>query len=125
MITRASVYAMRALCQMAKDPNKSHPGHSLFAAAGVPAAFGGKVMGLLCTACLIESARGPRGGYSFLWSPDQISLLDVVEACDGPIRFVDPLCPCPADADLDIARQLCEETLAASTIADLLVRAAV
>jgi len=39
----------------------------------------------LSVAGLLQTSRGARGGVSLARSPEQISLLEVVEAIDGPI----------------------------------------
>jgi Rrf2 family protein len=44
------------------------------------------VLGDLIRAGLVESVAGPGGGYSLTRAPNEISLLDVVEAAEGPIR---------------------------------------
>jgi hypothetical protein len=37
-------------------------------------------------AALLQSIKGPNGGYRLAKSPNEISLLEVLEAVDGPIR---------------------------------------
>lgn len=44
-----------------------------------------KVMQMLVRAGLANSARGPRGGYSTATDPDDVTLLQVYEAIEGPI----------------------------------------
>jgi Rrf2 family protein len=38
---------------------------------------------------LLESRRGPHGGYRLARSPTEISLLEVLKAVDGPVHLVD------------------------------------
>jgi Rrf2 family protein len=45
-----------------------------------------KVMQRLAREGLVESVRGPKGGFRVKGSPEEISLLDVYEAIDGPLR---------------------------------------
>src|SRR4030043_711904 len=45
----------------------------------------------LRTAGLVESVRGSKGGYSLAKSPSEISLKDVIEVLEGPLRLVDCL----------------------------------
>ena len=45
----------------------------------------------LRTAGLVKSVRGSKGGYSLAKRPSEISLKDVVEVLEGPIRLVDCL----------------------------------
>ena len=51
----------------------------------VPAAYLAKQMQLLRRAGIVESLRGKGGGYRLARSVDDISLLDIVAAIDGPM----------------------------------------
>jgi len=54
---------------------------------GVPPSFLGKIFQSLQRAGLVHSARGTGGGFSLSRSPSGISILDVMEAVEGPIAF--------------------------------------
>ncbi len=49
------------------------------------------VMRRLVRAGIVDSVRGPRGGFRLLPCPDDVSLKDVFEAVEGPIRLPDCL----------------------------------
>jgi Rrf2 family protein len=51
----------------------------------IPPSFLAKIVSQLSVAGLLQTSRGARGGVSLARSPEQISLLEVVEAIDGPI----------------------------------------
>ncbi|MHC4912957.1 MAG: RrF2 family transcriptional regulator [Planctomycetota bacterium] len=44
-----------------------------------------KIMRQLAMANVLRSKRGPRGGYSLARSPDKITMLEVLEAVQGPL----------------------------------------
>jgi len=44
-----------------------------------------KIMQLLVRANVLKSKRGPRGGFSLARDPKDISMLQVIEAVDGPL----------------------------------------
>ena len=46
-----------------------------------------KIFGTLVRAGLIRAVRGKNGGYLLARSPDEISILDVIEAVDGPMAL--------------------------------------
>jgi Rrf2 family protein len=59
----------------------------------IPAELLGKVLQALARAALIRSAPGVHGGYRLLKTIDRITLGQVVEAVEGPVR----LATCQAD----------------------------
>jgi Rrf2 family protein len=44
-----------------------------------------KIMRQLAMANVLRSKRGPRGGYSLARSPEKITMLEVLEAVQGPL----------------------------------------
>ena len=42
-----------------------------------------------CKAGLLESRRGLHGGYRLARSPDEITLLEILSAVDGPVQLID------------------------------------
>lgn len=54
---------------------------------GIPKAFLAKIAQFLEKAGILTIKRGKTGGYQLLKKPSQISLLEVVEAFEGPITF--------------------------------------
>jgi Rrf2 family protein len=53
----------------------------------IPPSFLAKIISQLSIAGLILTSRGARGGVTLARTPEEISLLDVVEAIDGPISL--------------------------------------
>lgn len=46
----------------------------------------GKVMQRLTPLGLVSSRRGPKGGFTLAASPEEVTLLQIVEAIEGPLR---------------------------------------
>lgn len=87
-ITRASDYAVRVMIHLAGLPLGSTVCQSeLSNAAEVSGHFLSKVLQQLVRAGLIRSQRGAGGGYALAISAGSVSLLDVVEAIEGPLRL--------------------------------------
>ncbi len=98
----------------------------------VPESYLRKVLQLLARAGLVASHRGVKGGFSLARDAHAITLRDVVEAVDGSLptwccvkekkRCSET--PCPVSAAFETAREKMAESLAQTSIADLIPRIA-
>jgi Rrf2 family protein len=127
-LSRASNYALQALAHMAGlSPDKPAASHVVAEAQGIPERFLLKVLKPLVDARVLLSLKGPHGGYRLARSPKQITLLDVVEAVDGPIRCEAPEVGKNGGAALDkrlqsvceAAAELTRQRLKKTTLAEL------
>jgi Rrf2 family protein len=110
-LTNASTYALRALGSLARHKNGAPtPSHETAREEGIPERFLLKIFKPLVAARILRSVKGPNGGYSLARPAKDITLLEVVEAVDGPVRGYAPLVD-DAKADrLDRKLQdICEE----------------
>ena len=86
-ITAKSKYAVRALVELAHRASDTPvPLVVIAEAREIPTQFLEQLFATLRRAGILQSHRGVYGGFSFNRSPDQVSVLDVVEALDGPIE---------------------------------------
>ena len=91
-LTRASSYALHALVFMATQKhNRPVPSHIVAQARGIPERFLLKVLKPLVSARVLASVKGPNGGYRLSRPAASVSMLEVIEAVDGPIRGQSPL----------------------------------
>jgi Rrf2 family protein len=87
-LTRAADYAVRIMIQLAGLPAGSRPNRAALAEAGeIPEHFVAKILQSLGRAGLIDSQRGMNGGFTLARPPEQVTLLEVVEAIEGPTRL--------------------------------------
>ena len=85
-ITRQADYAIRAVRYLARQGENQRAATSTVAREmKIPPSFLAKIISQLSIAGLLHTSRGARGGVSLAREPKDISLLDVVEAIDGPI----------------------------------------
>ena len=85
-ITRQADYAVRAVLYLARLGSDQRAATSQIAQEQqIPPSFLAKIVSQLSVAGLLQTSRGARGGVSLARDPEQISLLEVVEAIDGPI----------------------------------------
>jgi Rrf2 family protein len=92
-LTRASNYALQALVHHAgqKEENQVVASHLTAREQGIPERFLLKILKPLVSAGVLDSLKGPNGGYRLAKPANKISLLEIVEAVDGPIRGQAPL----------------------------------
>src|SRR5438045_8958710 len=82
--SRSSEYSIRAFVHLAQVPDgKCAMVKNIAAEEEIPAHFLAKILQQLARKGLLRSSKGPTGGFSLRVSPDDIRLLDIVEALDG------------------------------------------
>jgi Rrf2 family protein len=87
-ITRQADYAVRAVLHLAKMGNSERAATSTVAKEqNIPPSFLAKIISQLSIAGLLHTSRGARGGVTLAREPKDITLLEVVEAIDGPIQL--------------------------------------
>jgi Rrf2 family protein len=91
-LTRASSYALTAAAYMAgQKKNGPTASHVIAKKRGIPERFLLKVLKPLVSAQVLFSVKGPHGGYRLARPATEISLLEILEAVDGPLRGYAPV----------------------------------
>jgi Rrf2 family protein len=87
-ITKQADYALRAILYLSQIDGDQRASTSQIAEEqSIPPSFLAKIISQLSIAGLIHTSRGARGGVSLAKAPENISVLEVVEAIDGPIAL--------------------------------------
>jgi len=87
-ITRQADYAVRAVLHLARVGNTERSATSTVAKEqNIPPSFLAKIISQLSIAGLLHTSRGARGGVTLAREPGEITLLEVIEAIDGPIQL--------------------------------------
>jgi len=133
-ITTKSRYAVRALVELAEQSEENGgqpvPLSRVANSRQVPMRFLEQLFARLRRAGVVRSHRGVAGGFSFARSPDEITVLEVVQLLDGPLGA--SLCALPqgcerreycavSDVWLQV-KQATEAVLAQVTIGQLTAR---
>ncbi len=85
-ITRQADYALRAVIYLSRlAPDERAATSQIAQEQRIPPSFLAKIVSQLSVAGLLQTSRGARGGVSLAKTPEEITVLDVVEAIDGPI----------------------------------------
>jgi len=87
-ITRQADYAVRAVLYLSRVGNNQRSATSTVAKEQrIPPSFLAKIISQLSIAGLLHTSRGARGGVTLAREPKDITLLEVIEAIDGPIQL--------------------------------------
>jgi Rrf2 family protein len=111
-LTRASSYALHAVAFMAGQ-KKDGPiaSHVIAEKRGIPERFLLKVLKPLVSAQVLFSVKGPNGGYRLARPATEITILEVLEAVDGPVRGHAPMSHSdPRNALNRKLEQICNES---------------
>ena len=127
MISLTAQYALRAVVFLAKNDNGFVSRIDITQATFVPHDYLLKVLNGLDAAGIVESRRGPGGGYRLTRAPEDITTLEVVLSVDTiprikecPLGISDHQMLCPLHKLLDEASRLVEESYRNVTVDDLI-----
>jgi Rrf2 family protein len=84
LITRETDYAVRTVLYLAKDRDRAVSVKEVAHAMHIPKSFLAKILQRLVRSHILTSLRGVHGGFRLARRPSAISLLDVMEAVQGP-----------------------------------------
>ena len=85
-ITTKSPYAVRALAELARSGGAGPvPIGELARRRDIPVQFLEQLFAALRRAGILKSQRGVKGGYSFARPPEELTVLEVVEALEGTL----------------------------------------
>jgi Rrf2 family protein len=108
-LSLSTSYALRALANLAQSPRGPAPLGAIAQAAGAPEHFLPTVLHLLTQAGILAVREGPKGGYRLARPAHRITLLEVVEAVESPIRGEAPPTEGKTDeAVLERINEVCE-----------------
>lgn len=128
MFSQTVEYALRAAVFLAQHVDEPQPTERIAKATKVPSAYLSKVLQEMGRAQIVSSQRGLRGGFRLTKDPEDISILEVVNAVD-PIQRIRE-CPlglsahgvslCPLHRRVDLALAQVEKAFSTTTLAEVL-----
>ncbi|MDI6801779.1 MAG: Rrf2 family transcriptional regulator [Thermodesulfovibrionales bacterium] len=86
-ITRETDYAVRCILHLSESPEEIKMVDGIAKTRLIPKSFLSKILQKLTKSGIVKSYRGVKGGFKLARKPEEISLLDVVEAIDGPVAI--------------------------------------
>ncbi|MBP3959773.1 Rrf2 family transcriptional regulator [Gemmata sp. G18] len=128
MFSRTVEYALRAVIHLAHEAPKARTTAQIADATQVPKDYLSKILQGLAKKGLVETQRGVGGGVSLTKTPEEVTILDVVNAVEPIVRIA--TCPlnlpnhganlCPLHRRMDAAMATVEEAFRNSTLAEVL-----
>ena len=130
MISQTVEYALRAVVTIAQHEGRPCTSKKISSITQVPLPYLSKLMQGLVRGGLVNSQRGLHGGFVLTKSPEELTILEVVDVVDPIKRIV--RCPlgieshgsslCPLHRRLDQAMETTEQILGETTIAEMLAQ---
>src|SRR4051794_40942680 len=128
MFSQTVEYALRAVVHLASKSPEAQTTDQIAAATRVPRAYLSKVLQGLARGGIVQSQRGLGGGVTLSQSPDDLTILQVVNTVE-PIERIRS-CPlglaahgvrlCPLHRRLDNALAMVEKAFRETTLAEIL-----
>ena len=88
-LSQGGEYAIASLARLALSFPETVSVEKLARVQKIPQAFLSKILGACAKAGIVRARTGPAGGMSLTRNPKLISILDIIEACEGELRRSD------------------------------------
>ena len=128
LISQTAEYALRAVVCLASHSESAMTTPKIAKITKVPSNYLSKVLQGLGRAQIVRSRRGLHGGFTLESSPDELTLLEVIDAV-APIQSIDK-CPldlerhgkglCPLHKRLNYSIEMVKDVFGETTVRELL-----
>lgn len=123
-------YGLYAMVFLAQHNGEGPQSLKAIADLGLPEQYLEQLLGALRRAGLVTTVRGAQGGYQLAAEPGKITVLDIIDAMEGPVNFSDCLsapknaCPrgenCPTRSIWEYLTVKINDLLASVSLQDML-----
>ena len=128
-LSKITDYGIVLLAHLARHGGDApHAAREVAAEVDLPLPMVSKVLKALARRGLLESQRGPKGGYSLVRAPGEISVSEMVTALEGPVALTEcnlgpHICGheagCPVRGPWFVINRVVQRALSQVTLADL------
>jgi FeS assembly SUF system regulator len=102
-MTKQTDYGIVLLTHIARDAApKVHTARDLAVEASLPLPMVSKILKVLARAGLLVSHRGVKGGYSLGRHPASITVVDIIDALEGPLALTECIGHEPSDCQVEM-----------------------
>ncbi len=88
-VSKQTDYGLLLLTALVRGDKPNYSARELAGITHLPTPMVGKILKVLTRAGVLESRRGIKGGYQLSRAPGQISLVNIVDAIEGPIAMTE------------------------------------
>ena len=127
LLTSRGDYGILLMASLAKDPDKRpHSLSEIASSCHLPLTFLEQIAFDLRKSQLLSAQRGRNGGYLLTRRPEMISLVEILEVLEGPLKTVpcqDSQCSlsnCSTRGFWEVLQRYLHKTLQRITLADLI-----
>ncbi|MCX8048616.1 MAG: SUF system Fe-S cluster assembly regulator [Methylohalobius sp.] len=129
LLSKLADYAIIIASYSAREPQQTYTAAEIALAVNIALPTVQKILKRLNQAGLLQSERGPHGGYRLAKRPDEISVAQIIAALDGPIgltecSLAEDHCQkakgCNIRSNLSLINQALKIALEAVTLADMI-----
>lgn len=121
-------YGLYAMYYLAEHKDEGPQSLQSIASTGVPKQYLEQLLGNLRRCGLVNTVRGAQGGYQIAREPGSISILDVIDAMEGPLELSECMtdeghcnrsCQCPVRRVWQKLTDSINKELAGITLGDM------
>ena len=128
-LSKGTDYGIRILAHLARDEQQvTHNARAVAESLQLPAPMVSKVMKSLARGGVLQSHRGPGGGFRLAQRPDELSVADMITVLEGPVALTEcqvspSLCQhegnCSVQEPWSVINRSVRDTLATVMLSDL------
>ena len=96
-MTKTADYAIVLLTRMASREDRIFNAPEMAQQTGLPAPTVSKILKILARDGLLRSHRGAKGGYSLERAPEDVSVVEIITAVDGPVGITECIDDAPGE----------------------------
>ena len=96
-MTKQADYGIVLLTRLAQEPSRQFNATELATDTQLPAPTVSKILKLLARAGLLSSHRGVKGGYALARGAEEINMVQIISALDGPIAITECIDDTPGE----------------------------
>ena len=96
-MTKQADYGIVLLTRLAQESSRLHNASELAADTQLPGPTVSKILKLLARAGLLSSHRGVKGGYTLARAAEEINMVQIISALDGPVAITECIDDTPGE----------------------------